>query len=179
MSIKETQANIKSAIWKSIAKSDLDVTDIPDEKLNAVIDISIDAALEEMDREMDADTHTLALMGDSAEKDDAEIILWEGRPFLSLTKYYRITTERLRITEGLISKLRHDIELVKIQDLEHTQRVSERMLNLGDIRVTSHDPNHSEIVLENVKDVQTVYEILRNAMRDARKEHNFSYREEM
>ncbi len=179
MSIQETQAHVKSAIWKSLAQSDLDLSDIPEEKLDAVIDIATDAALQELDKEMDADQHAVALKEASAETDEGEIVLWEGRPFLSLTKFYRITTERLRVSEGLLSKIRHDIELVKIQELEHTQRFSERMLNLGDIIVTSHDQNHSRMILENVKDVQAVYEILRKAMRDARKQHNFSYREEM
>ena len=110
---------------------------------------------------------------------DDERVLWEGRPFLSLVTHYRLTNERIRITHGLLAKQRIDIELVKIQDMEQTQRLAERMMNLGDITIRSHDPAHPEVVLENITDVQRVHELLRRARLDARKEHNFGYREEM
>jgi uncharacterized membrane protein YdbT with pleckstrin-like domain len=96
-----------------------------------------------------------------------------------LTRHYRITTERVRITEGLLGKAREDIELIKIQDIDQAQRMTERMLNLGDITIRSHDPSHPVVTLDNVRDVQRVHEILRRAVLDAREVKNFSYREEM
>jgi hypothetical protein len=112
-------------------------------------------------------------------KTDEEEILWQGRPFLSLVTEYIITNERVRVFEGLVGKDREDIELIRIQDMDQTQTVKERLLNLGDIHLRSHDPSDPEIVLRNVKDPQTVHEILRRAVLDSRKKYGLYYREEM
>ena len=182
MNITEAQAHVKSNIWKAIAKSGLDLSELPEEKLESLINLVTEAALTELDSEMGKAqlAGKVAEGTDSAETTaDGERVLWEGRPFLSLTKHYRITDERIRITEGLMSKTRIDIELVKIQDLSQSQRASERMMGIGDIKITSHDPNHPEVTLDNISDVQRVHEILRRAMIDARAKVNFSYREQM
>lgn len=177
MTPKEVQTHIKSRIWKEIAKAQLDLSALPEEKLEQLIDIASNAALFELDSEIDrVEKESNA---QPFPEEEVERILWEGRPFLSLVTHYRITNERIRITYGILGKQRIDIELLKIQDMEQTQRISERMLNLGDITVHSHDPMHPVVVLENISDVQRVHEILRRARLDARKEHNFGYREEM
>ena len=111
--------------------------------------------------------------------DDAEKVLWEGRPFLSLNTRYVITNERVRIVEGILGKDREDIELVRIQDIDQSQSISERLLNIGDILIRSHDTTNPQAVIRNVKDPQAVHEILRRAVLDARKRHKLVYREEM
>ncbi len=178
MTPKEAQTHLKSRIWKEIAKAKIDLSEISDEKLEQLIDIVSGAALVELDSELgrvDKESNTTPF----PEEKEVERVLWEGRPFLSLVTHYRITNERIRITHGLLGKQRIDIELLKIQDMEQTQRVTERMMNLGDITIHSHDPMHPVVVLENITDVQRVHEIIRRARLDARKEHNFGYREEM
>jgi uncharacterized membrane protein YdbT with pleckstrin-like domain len=105
--------------------------------------------------------------------------LWRGRPFLSLVLEYTITDERIKITSGLLGKSHENVELIRVQDVDHSQTFGERVLKIGDITIRSHDPSHPEIVLRNVQDPSSVYEILRRAVLNARKRHNFSYREEM
>ena len=85
----------------------------------------------------------------------------------------------MRIIEGLLGKDREDIELVRVQDLDQSQSVSERILNVGDIHIHSHDRSHPTVTLRNVKDPQQVHEILRRAILNARKKHGLIYREEM
>ncbi len=63
--------------------------------------------------------------------------------------------------------------------MNYSQTISERMLNLGDITIRSHDATRPMIVLRNIKDPEQVYEILRRAVLHARKKHGFTYREEM
>jgi len=92
---------------------------------------------------------------------------------------YRITSERVRLTEGLLGKEREDIELVRVQDVDHKQNLTERMLNIGDVYIRSHDPSHPEVVLRNVTNPMEVHEILRRAVLKARQKYNLSYREEM
>ncbi len=180
MNIAEAQAHVKSSIWKAIAKSGLDLSELPEEKLEQLVNIVTEASLSELDSELTrVEAEAGLVKTEPVVDEDGERVLWDGRPFLSLTKHYRITTERIRITEGLMAKTRVDIELVKIQDITQTQGVSERMMGLGDITVKSHDPTNPVIVLDNISDVQRVHEILRRAMIDARAKVNFSYREQM
>jgi uncharacterized membrane protein YdbT with pleckstrin-like domain len=117
----------------------------------------------------------------SVDDDDneAEKVLWEGRPFLSLSVHYRITSERVRITEGMLGKDREDIELVRVQDIDLTQGLTERMLGIGDIHIRSHDKSNPSVTLNNVSNPTQVHEILRRAMLKARKKYNVSFREEM
>lgn len=182
MSISGAQARIKAQVWQAVAQSELDVSGIDKAQLTSLIDFVSEAALIAVDGEMEESF--LPASQDTAVSpdiflDDKEDILWEGRPFLSISLYYTITDERIRVTSGILGKARDNIELVRIQDLNYKQTMSERMLNLGDIFVTSHDPNKPSLTLKNVRDPEGVYEILRRAVLQARKKHGFTYQEEM
>jgi uncharacterized membrane protein YdbT with pleckstrin-like domain len=98
---------------------------------------------------------------------------------LSISEHYVITNERVRIVRGLLGKDREDIELVRIQDIDHSQTLRERALNVGDITIRSHDTSHPTLVLNNVRDVQEVHEILRRAVLNARKKYKITFQEEM
>ncbi|MCP4420558.1 MAG: PH domain-containing protein [Chloroflexi bacterium] len=182
MSLNEVKANIKARVWKAIAQAELDVSSLDKETLESLVDLVAEVAMLESDDELDK---SLALnKGDTAVStdilDDAkEDILWEGRPFLSISLHYTVTDERIRITEGFLGKARENVELIRVQDVDYGQTFSERILNLGDINIRSHDSSHPLITLKNIKDPNKVYEILRRAVLHARKKHNFTYREEM
>jgi hypothetical protein len=139
--------------------------------------ITLDETLDEIETPAKKSMETIA----AATEDDQETekVLWEGRPFMSLTTYYQITSERIRVVTGILGKDREDIELVRIQDIDRTQGVSERMLNVGDIVIRSHDPSTALIVLRNVRDPDAVNEILRRAMLNARKHSRYTIQEEM
>ena len=183
MTIKEAQARIKARVWQSVAQANLDLSALDKETLESFVDLVTESALLEIDSELDA-SKLESLSSDTLEDDDdndefKESILWQGRPFLSLVMDYTITNERIKITSGLLGKAHENVELIRIQDIDHSQTFGERVLKIGDITVRSHDPSHPEIVLRNVQDPSSVYEILRRAVLEARKRHNFSYREEM
>ena len=181
-----TQARIKSRIWQAVAQADLDVSALDKDTLEALVELTTEAAMLEMDAEIDK---SLVEEQESAGKDtavtpdilndDKEDVLWEGRPFLSMVTHYLITDERVRITEGMFGKSRENVELVRIQDVDYAQTFSERLFKLGDITIRSHDSSHAIITLNNIRDPEAVYEILRRAVLSARKKHGFTYREEM
>lgn len=182
MSVNEVKSNVKARVWKAIAQADLDVSSLSKETLETLVDLVSEAAMLESDDELDksirsqgVDTAVSTDILDDAKED----ILWEGRPFLSISLHYTITDERIRITEGFLGKARENVELIRIQDVDYGQTFSERILNLGDINVRSHDSSHPQITLKNIKEPEKVYEILRRAVLHARKKHNFTYREEM
>lgn len=180
MALTEAQARIRARVWQAIAQSRLDLSGIPREELEKLVDLMTEAALLEMDEEIGSSLKERGeMVGAPADALDTEQILWEGRPFLSLTIRYMITNERVRIIEGLVGKSREDIELVKIRDMSQSQTVGERLLNLGDITVRSNDLSHPEVMLRNIKDPVAVHEILRRAVMQARERFGLTFREEM
>lgn len=128
----------------------------------------------------------LALPPSSSHRYDA-IVIGAGMAGLTAAAFlaqagvesYLLTSERLRITRGIVGKDREDIELVRIEDIDHKQNLGERVLNLGDVIVRSHDPSTPEVVLRNVTNPMEVHEAIRRAMLDARKRHRYSIQEEM
>ena len=48
MRIKEAEAHVKSRVWKAIAQSDLDLSMLPEESLEQLVNIVSEAALIEM-----------------------------------------------------------------------------------------------------------------------------------
>ncbi len=180
MSVNEIQAKVKARAWQTIAQNKIDVSDIPQEKLEELINVVSAAAMAEMDDQL-TDSITALKSQPKLLDDDDEIedILWEGRPYLSISKRYIITDDRVRIIDGILGRSYQDIELIRIQDVEQSQSLSERMLNVGDITIHSHDRSHPIYILNNVSNPAEVHEILRRAVLKARKKHNFSYRQEM
>ena len=178
MTPSDLQSRLKARIWQSVAQSGVDLSGLAPDAADRLVSAISDGVVAEFD----------ALMADAApgaEDDTADLdpakerVLWQGRPFLSLLTRYIITNQRLRISHGLIARTRSDIELVRIQDLDQTQSIGERLFNLGDIRVQSHDPDDALVVLQNLTDPDQVMEVLRAAVIEARERYKLSYREEM
>lgn len=186
MSVEQIQARVTARVWQAIAQNGIELSGVDKEKLNKLVDVAVDAALEEVDgqlaqqqkaqRAQTVDTEAF-VPGD--EDEEKEVLLWEGRPFLSLTVNYIITNERVRVIEGLIGKDYEDVELVRVQDVDFKQSVTERLMSLGDIIINSHDPSHPKLVLQNIQNPKDVHELLRRAVIKARKKNRLTYREEM
>ncbi len=182
MSLSETRTQIKASIWQAIAKSGVSVSAIPQDEMDRLVEAIAEGLMKDLDDALSqASGHPAATTVASVDDDDDEIekVLWEGRPFLSLSTYYTISNERIRITEGMLGKEREDIDLVRVSDVDHTQSLTERAMNIGDIHIHSHDASRSEVTLRNVSNPMEVHEILRKAMLKARKKYKVGFREEM
>lgn len=182
MTIDEARTRIKARVWQTLAKSDLEIKHMPESDLDELVEMVTNAALLEIDAEIGKTLEPAAEKAKEAgatEDEDVEQILWEGRPLLSVSTRYVITDERVRLIEGLLGKERIDIELVRIQDIDQKQSMGERLLNVGDIIIHSHDRSHPTAELRNVREPENVHEILRRAVLAAREKHRLSYREEM
>ena len=181
----EAEARIKAQIWQAIAETDIDLSSLDKETRSALVDLVTVSALNAVDEELGSfleenQESLVALVGDTAEPlEDEEQILWEGRPFLSIAVNYLITDQRVRISQGILSRTHQNIELVRIQDMDHKQSFGERIINRGDIEIRSHDPNSPIIILENISTPEEVYDILRRAVRKARRDQGLTFQEEM
>ncbi|MGI6209708.1 MAG: PH domain-containing protein [Anaerolineae bacterium] len=177
-SVEEVRSKVSARIWQAIAQSGVEVSSIPPEQMQVLVASITDNVLVEVDGLLGAVPASQA-PADALPSGGEEVVLWEGRPFLSLVEHYMVTSERIRVTRGLLGKERQDIELVRVQDIDHKQNVGERVLNLGDIIIHSHDPAQPTIILRNVTDPVEVHEIIRRAMLDARRRYRLTFQEEM
>ncbi len=178
MSIKKERAKIISSIWQAIAQSEIDLSAIPHDQQEKLVGQIADGVLVAMDQiledeipEPQPDTQAM-VEGD-------EQVLWEGRPFLSMVESYTLTSERLKIVKGLLSRDIENFELIRIQDIDINQGLDERIFGIGDIEIKGHDPSDPEVILRNVHDPEQVYDILRQAWLEARKRHGLQFREFM
>ena len=182
MSLEQTKSKITARIWQSIAQSGVSLSAIPKDQLDTLVDsiadgvlLAVDEAIE--DAGMAARQNTAAVLSETA--NDEETVLWEGRPFLSFVSSYQITNQRVRLIHGILGKDRDDIELTRVQDIDLTQGITERVLNIGDIVISSADPSTPQTELRNITNPQQVHEILRRAMLEARKRYRYTIQEEM
>jgi hypothetical protein len=179
MSIDSTRAQIIANIWKAVAQSNVDLATIPQEQQEKLVGKIADQMMVTLDQLLDEIPQEAAL-GASAKSDEyQEEVLWQGRPFLSLVEHYTITSDRIKIVSGLFGQDIENYELIRVQDLDVSRGMTERLFNLGDIHIQGQDPSKSKITLRNVKDPEAVYELLRRAWLEARKRHGLQFREYM
>jgi hypothetical protein len=178
--IEQIKTQARERVWKSIAQSGQSISTIPPEELETLVNALLDGVMVLIDESLeDAGLPGRSDIAGADILSSDEQILWEGRPFLSILTHYQITTERVRIIHGLLGKDRDDIELIRIQDIDFQQSMTERMLGVGDILIRSADPSLPETRLNNVKHPEEVHETLRRAMLNARKRFRYSVQEEM
>jgi hypothetical protein len=177
MNIEQTRAHVISSIWQAIAQSGADLSSLPQEEQQKLVNTIANQLLLTVNGILDDVSAPDAPTEPANEFDEQE--LWKGRPFLSISETYLLTNERLRITKGLFGRDVENYELIRLQDINLSQGLSERLLNIGDIHLRGHDPSNPEVVLRNISKPEEVYEILRRAWLAARKSHGLLFREEM
>ena len=77
--------------------------------------------------------------------------------FIALTRYlqtkykiFDLTSERLKITEGVFSKVTQTLELYRVKDIEVRQSFIYRMLGVEDIQVNTSDLSTPTLLLEAI-----------------------------
>ena len=177
MTIEQTRAQLISSIWQAVAQSGVDLSSVPADQQAVLVGKIADQMLGTMNALLDE----VEVPQEEEEPVDemGEQLLWKGRPFLSLVETYTITSERIKIVRGMLARGVENYELIRIQDIDFSQGVSERMFGLGDISIRGHDASDPKIVLRNISNPEQVYEILRRAWLEARKRHGLQFREYM
>lgn len=179
MSIELYKNKVKTSIWKAIAQSGLPINSIPMDQQNKLVENLADNLLVVVNEVLDEVTTPMKTTKAPVDLVEEEKIIWEGRPFLSLVENYVITNERIKISTGIIGKDIENYELIRIQDIDIVQNLSERLIGIGDILIKGADQSSPTVTLRNVDDPATVYELLRKAWLSARKKYGLIFREEM
>jgi hypothetical protein len=104
-----------------------------------------------------------------------ETLLWEGAPHGLLNPIeshairWVLTTERLQIVRGILSRSTEEVELTRVRDVSMEQSLAQRALGIGTITVIGTDATAPMIVIHDVEEPEEVKELIRQAVRDQRR----------
>jgi uncharacterized membrane protein YdbT with pleckstrin-like domain len=89
--------------------------------------------------------------------------------FIALTRFlqtknhiFELTSERLKITAGVFSKVTESLELYRVKDIEVRQPFVYRMLGVENIQINTSDLSSPVILLEAIPKVVGLADKLRN-----------------
>lgn len=82
----------------------------------------------------------------------------------SRAERFVVTTQRIRIDHGILSKERDTIELFRVDDFEVDYPFSMRIMGYGQLRVKSSDRNVPDATLYGIKGLDNLYESLRECV---------------
>lgn len=127
----------------------------------------------------------------------AEVILFEGRQAVlpnatallitiltvglgaiffwirSLSRHYRITSQRIVVEMGVLSKRMEQVDLYRVTDFVVELPLGQRMVGTGNIIIQAMDKTTTEVRLMYLRtDVRDLYERLRNATEVAKRGRN-------
>ena len=92
--------------------------------------------------------------------------LFFGLPF-TFTKYM-IKDDMLTVDQGFFKKVENDCYMYKIQDVEHTASLAERIFGLGSVTCYTGDTTHPKLILIHIKHSKEIKNYILEASEAAR-----------
>ncbi len=92
--------------------------------------------------------------------------LFFGLPF-TFTKY-TIREDRITISEGLLKTVENDCYMYKVQDVEHTATLMEKLFQLGTVICYTGDTTHAKLVMSHIRNSREIKEFVLAQSEEAR-----------
>jgi uncharacterized membrane protein YdbT with pleckstrin-like domain len=99
--------------------------------------------------------------------------------FIALSRYlqtknnvFELTSERLKITEGVFNKVTETLELYRVKDIEVLQPFFSRMFGVENIKINTSDLSSPVILLEAIPKTVALADKLRNQVEIIRVQKN-------
>ena len=89
-----------------------------------------------------------------------------GLPF-TFTKYF-IREDMITVDNGFFTKTENDCYMYKVQDVEHTASLWERMAGLGTIICYTGDTTHPKLLIEHIRNSKEIKEFILKESEEAR-----------
>ena len=90
-------------------------------------------------------------------------ITWLVFKVQAFSTKYTLTSQRIQIEKGIFSTKKSTVELYRIDDFEVEFPFNMRIMGYGQLRIRSSDRETPEIILKGIKDIDNIYEMLRDA----------------
>jgi len=94
--------------------------------------------------------------------------IFVGELLWVLGRRYRLTTQRLFVYRGILTRVTDQMELMRVDDVRLRQGVIDRIVNTGNIDVLGTDETDDDVTLESVGTPAEVAEMLRLHVRGVR-----------
>lgn len=97
-----------------------------------------------------------------------------GRVLLTVLSHrYRLTSQRLFIERGILSRTIDQMELIRVDDVRLYKSLVDRVFGLGSVAVLSTDATDRETLIEGIANPEPVAEAIRSNMRSMRRKSLF------
>lgn len=84
--------------------------------------------------------------------------LFLGLPF-TFTKY-TIKEDVITIDEGLLKTVENDCYMYKVQDVQHSASLAEKLFRLGTVICFTGDTTHAQLILKHIKHSKAVKDFI-------------------
>lgn len=92
--------------------------------------------------------------------------LFLGLPF-TFTKYI-IKEDMITVSSGLLKTVENDCYMYKVQDVEHTMSLMEKLFKIGTVVCYTGDTTHPKLVLEHIKNSRAIKDFILKESEEAR-----------
>lgn len=89
-----------------------------------------------------------------------------GLPF-TFTKY-SIREDMITVDQGLLKTVENDCYMYKVQDVEHTASLMEKMFKLGTVVCYTGDTTHPKLLLEHIRNSKAIKDFILKESEEAR-----------
>jgi uncharacterized membrane protein YdbT with pleckstrin-like domain len=93
------------------------------------------------------------------------LVLW----LKSISLTYEITTQRVRIERGLLSKIKENVELFRIDDFDLHKPLGMRLVGHCQLHLRSSDPDQPTVFIYGIPDLEQLADTLRECSLKERK----------
>jgi uncharacterized membrane protein YdbT with pleckstrin-like domain len=96
------------------------------------------------------------------------LIVFGGVLIPILGTKYRLTTQRLFISRGILSQTTDQTELIRVDDVSLFKTFFGRLLGVGTVTILTTDASDKEVKMEGIGEPEKVAELVRSRMRTLR-----------
>lgn len=96
------------------------------------------------------------------------LLMWLIRWWVTKCTAYELTTQRLKISKGILNRKLDELELFRVKDYSMDQPLFLRLLGLGNLTMATSDVSSPTVEIKAIPNVEAVREMLRTAVQTER-----------
>ncbi|GEP41829.1 PH domain-containing protein [Brevifollis gellanilyticus] len=96
------------------------------------------------------------------------LLMWLIRWWVTKCTHYELTTQRLKISTGVLNRQLDELELFRVKDYAMDQPLALRLVGLGNLTLVTSDASTPTVAMRAIANVEDVREKLRTAVQAER-----------